>query len=345
MSNKVFYSTLAAGLLGVSLFALSNRVEAQPFQPHSFSENPDVSDYRGYGRGHYGMGQGRHMMGHRKFGPGKMYGFHGFNQVKFFERFDINGDGKVDRPELSKALDDEFTRYNTSKSGQLSQEEFKKYWEDRQQFREVRAFQFFDRDGNNEITKDEIAAITKKLELFDDDEDYPMDKSDFRPGPNGRHFSGRHPGRYGSHRGFGGHKGYGGHWGFGSYFSESLKTADANKDGFLSGKEKSDYLVSQFEAADVNKDGKVSKEEFSALWQTFTEPMRIRAFQRLDRNDDNLLSKEEYRIRAEEWFASADQNADGIVDRSEMKRPYWYGSWRDNDQTDTNTETKTETKN
>jgi hypothetical protein len=49
---------------------------------------------------------------------------------------------------------------------------------------------------------------------------------------------------------------------------------------------------------------------------------RVKAFQKLDANHDNLLSFEEWAVRTSDRFRQVDRNGDGVVSRAELDAFY-----------------------
>ena len=66
----------------------------------------------------------------------------------------------------------------------------------------------------------------------------------------------------------------------------------------------------RFARYDKNKDGRVTRTEVLAT--------RVKAFQKLDTNHDNLLSFEEWAVKTSNRFTEMDANGDGIVTRAEF---------------------------
>jgi len=66
----------------------------------------------------------------------------------------------------------------------------------------------------------------------------------------------------------------------------------------------------RFNRYDRNRDGAVSRTEMLST--------RVKAFQKLDVNHDNLLSFEEWAVRTSDRFRQIDRNGDGVVSRAEL---------------------------
>lgn len=95
------------------------------------------------GRGHGMMERG--MTGR---GPGMM-------GQQMMERYDANKDGKVTQDEIDQNRQQWLAEADTDKNGTLSLEEFKILWLKSRNEMMVREFQYFDRDGNGQVTVDE----------------------------------------------------------------------------------------------------------------------------------------------------------------------------------------------
>jgi Ca2+-binding EF-hand superfamily protein len=105
--------------------------------------NADMNGAMGIG---HGMGMG-HGMGH---GMGRMA-----MAQQLMERYDADKDGKVTQAEIDQNRTDWQKEFDADKNGTLSLEEFQNLWLKARHEDMVREFQFFDRDGNAQITLDE----------------------------------------------------------------------------------------------------------------------------------------------------------------------------------------------
>lgn len=92
-----------------------------------------------------------------------------------------------------------------------------------------------------------------------------------------------------------------------------LTQFDLNKDGVLTQDEMTEAVAARFAAADADKDGKVSLEEFRAYRLAEAEPMRVRAFQRLDSNGDGKVTREEFDRISARMFSRLDRDDDGSL--------------------------------
>ena len=94
-----------------------------------------------------GMGMGR-MGGHGMGGHGGM-------MQSQMERYDANKDGKLSQDEIDQNRTSWHGEFDADKNSTLSLDEFKNLWMKARQEEMVREFQFFDRDGNGQVTLDE----------------------------------------------------------------------------------------------------------------------------------------------------------------------------------------------
>jgi hypothetical protein len=81
--------------------------------------------------------------------PGGMMG------RQLMERYDANKDGKVTQAEIDQNRQQWLADADTNKDGTLSLDEFKALWLRSRNEMMVREFQFFDRDGNGQVTIEE----------------------------------------------------------------------------------------------------------------------------------------------------------------------------------------------
>ena len=168
----------------------------------------------------------------------------------------------------------------------------------------------------------------------------------FRGGPG---MMGR--GQFGHFRGGPGMAGRGGRPGMGPQgwkpptASEMFERLDKNKDGKLTKDEVPERMWQFLSKADANKDGAISKEELEAARKTMQEQMQQRRprwggtgggpqagpaqgwkpptasemFERLDKNKDGKLTKDEVPERVWQFLSKADANKDGAVSKEEVE--------------------------
>lgn len=145
----------------------------------------------GMGEGHGGGMMGRQLM----------------------ERYDTDKDGKVTQQEIDKNRADWLAEADADKTGSLSLEEFKVLWLKARNEMMVREFQFFDRDGNGQVTIEEYQGpMSDMVAERDRNADGALSEDD-RPakgeGRRGRHGRGEHGMGQGMGEGMGHGKGMG----------------------------------------------------------------------------------------------------------------------------------------
>ncbi len=90
-----------------------------------------------------------------------------------------------------------------------------------------------------------------------------------------------------------------------------IEMFDQNKDGSVTQDEVNASVAERFAAADADKDGRVTLEEFKAYRLTEMQPMKVRAFQRLDRDGDGKVTRAEFDRISDRMFARLDRDGDG----------------------------------
>jgi len=79
-------------------------------------------------------------------------------------------------------------------------------------------------------------------------------------------------------------------------------------------KKKGSKEETRFNRFDRNRDGAINRNEMLST--------RVKAFQKLDGNHDNLLSFEEWAVKTANRFKEVDRNGDGIIARDELNAYY-----------------------
>lgn len=119
----------------------------------------------GWKRGHDGGGHGRH------------------GAAMMFERVDANADGTVTRAEADAFIQDQLAAYDADGNGTLSIDEFEGAWNEMTRERMVRGFQRFDRDGDGQISEDELTRpVDRVFARADRNDDDAIEASELRRG-------------------------------------------------------------------------------------------------------------------------------------------------------------------
>lgn len=89
---------------------------------------------------------------------------------------------------------------------------------------------------------------------------------------------------------------------------------DVNKDGSLTQQEVDQVVQERFAKADAAGNGSVDLEEFKAFWLSESRDGMVRAFQRIDRDGDGAVTKEEYDTLADRMFSRLDRDGNGTLE-------------------------------
>lgn len=138
------------------------------------------------------------------------------------------------------------------------------------------------------------------------------------PGKQGysQHMRGQHHARY-QHDGRR-HHARGGHRSDRGYVM-LMERFDADKDGKLTQDEldtSRKELVAKF---DTDKDGKLTLEEFQSLWLDFMHKRMVRGFQRIDEDGDAVITIEEFIKPYGNVLERMDRNGDGVLDKEDRR--------------------------
>jgi Ca2+-binding EF-hand superfamily protein len=108
---------------------------------------------------------------------------------------------------------------------------------------------------------------------------------------------------------------------------------DKNKDGFIDKDEAPEKFKERFDKLDTNNDGKISKEEFKQAMAARQRRQGNKGgqpqpgagngdalFERLDKNKDGFLDKDEATDRLKERFDKLDTNKDGKISKEEFQQ-------------------------
>ncbi|WP_349360012.1 hypothetical protein [Stappia sp.] len=238
-----------------------------------------------------GEGRGWHKSGWHEGGWHKG-GRHGRGQMamRFMERFDTDGDGKLTQAEIDAVTAGMFGAADADASGGVTLPEFKTAFAREFADRKVRAFQRMDRDGDDALTRAEYDRMTARMESrMDDDDD---DRRGWR-----KRWSGKRGGM--------------------------MTHYDTDGDGTVTPQEIAAARAALFGDADQNADGALSLDEFESVWVAMADGRMVRMFQRLDRDGDLTITEAEATRPTANLVARMDRNGDGVLSIEDRSRRGW----------------------
>lgn len=133
----------------------------------------------------------------------------------------------------------------------------------------------------------------------------------------------------GFHSGYGHGGGYGsGHWGghgggkggHGGRMAMMMQYFDSNGDGAVSREEIEQVRDERFAAFDADGDSALTLAEFEGLWLDFMRERMVDGFQRFDADGDGRITVAEMNRPLDRAVQRMDRNEDGVIDRSDFKR-------------------------
>lgn len=98
-----------------------------------------------------------------------------------------------------------------------------------------------------------------------------------------------------------------------------LGMLDTNMDRQVSRDEFLHLTERRFETLDTDGDGTLSTAELDAFAAQRAREIRERFVERLDANDDGVISEQEFKAPAERRFSRLDADSDGAIERNEMR--------------------------
>jgi len=111
-----------------------------------------------------------------------------------------------------------------------------------------------------------------------------------------------------------------GHHGWQRESERLLEDFDSNKDGKLTQAEVDQTRQARFVQFDTDKDGKLSLQEYQALWLDAMRRHMVDRFQSLDDDGDAAITIEEFVTPFSKVVNRLDRNNDGEITRDEFRR-------------------------
>ncbi|MTH98382.1 EF-hand domain-containing protein [Roseibium sp. RKSG952] len=90
---------------------------------------------------------------------------------------------------------------------------------------------------------------------------------------------------------------------------------DINNEGGFSQKDVDTVIAQDFAKADTTGSGTLTLDEFKAFFKGQSKDRQVRAFQRMDRNGDGTVTKEDFVEITDQMFNRMDRNGDGELTR------------------------------
>ena len=119
---------------------------------------------------------------HGKYGKGGYHGYHRGGMERMIERLDADKDGTITKEETTSRRDKSLSTYDADGSKTLSIKEFEGLWAELTRHHMVRAFQRLDRDGDGQVTVDEIdRPLNRMFSRLDRDGDGKITAEEMKP--------------------------------------------------------------------------------------------------------------------------------------------------------------------
>ncbi len=226
-----------------------------------------------------------------------------------FARIDANGDGKIDREEISSRLTQRMEerggrmmrgagrrmrRWDENRDGNVTREEFNAHVDQR--------FARMDLDSDGQITDADLPPMMRGNDVLNP-QTRPM---------MGRRGAGRHHGHRGRRSGRRGQRQMGRMIGM-------LRRANANGDNVVTKEEVTTFAAKQFARLDRNGDGTLNADDRAALRKEMVEYRTERFLHRFGARDAGEVDRETFLQRAADRFDRRDVNGDGVVNRRDYR--------------------------
>lgn len=142
--------------------------------------------------------------------------------------------------------------------------------------------------------------------------------ADYRGSQGAKHHKASYSGH--GHHGWGHHKrGHRKHWRKARRMDRLVERFDGDADGKLTQAELDDARKALMAKHDGDKDGKLSLAEFENLWLEFMHRRMVRGFQRIDTDGDAAITVEEFLKPYSKVVERMDRNEDGVLDKEDRR--------------------------
>jgi len=207
--------------------------------------------------------------------PGGLGGLPNVSAKDIFNRFDKDGNGKIEKDEIPERMKENLGRVDANSDGVVDLAEFEKVAQlfggrrpegapEGRPASEPAPFapvlRALDADGDGELSASEIADASKALAKLDRNSDGKLSREEIGPpprGPQGRPSEGNPTTRPGG--------------AFAEEFLKRIAAADANGDKKISKEEAPDRIKQNFDRLDSNSDGQLDESELKAMFQRLRE--------------------------------------------------------------------------
>ena len=133
----------------------------------------------------------------------------------------------------------------------------------------------------------------------------------------GHHGSAHHSGRRGHHGGW--------------FMRHMMARFDTNSDGKLTQEEVDEARKSLLAKHDADKDGKLSLAEYEKLWLEVKQRKMVRSFQRTDKDGDASVTVDEFLKPYAKIVERMDRNDDSALDKEDRREHGWHHNRKGDD--------------